>query len=46
MAKKIKTAVGEWLPVIEDAIPLDQIRPMEIVPYQTSAVGGVGQEFH
>ena len=34
MTRKIKNAVGEWLPVVEDAIPLDQISPLALVVYQ------------
>ena len=34
LSKKIKTVTGEWLPVEEDIIPLNQIAPMAIVPYQ------------
>jgi hypothetical protein len=34
LKKKVKDVVGEWLPVIEDAIPLAQYMPMEMVVYQ------------
>ena len=38
--RKIKDAIGEWLPVIEDAIPLAQFMPMELVAYQPLDVSG------
>ncbi|XP_078151283.1 uncharacterized protein LOC144546617 [Carex rostrata] len=33
MSKKVKNAVGEWIPIIEDAIPLNQYMPLELVPF-------------
>ena len=37
LKKKVKDAVGEWFPVIENAIPLAQYMPMEVVVYQPVA---------
>ena len=34
MTKKIKDAIEEWLPIIEDAIPLNQYMPSEMIPFQ------------
>ena len=34
MKKKFKDAVGDWLPVIEYAIPLSQYMPLPMVVYQ------------
>ena len=31
---RIQQGVEEWMPVVEDAIPLAQYMPLEIVPYQ------------
>lgn len=45
MTKRIKNVVGDWLPVVEDAIPLNQISLMEIVVYQPAEeTRGVGPE--
>ncbi|XP_078175205.1 uncharacterized protein LOC144568710 [Carex rostrata] len=32
MSKKVKNAVGEWIPIIEDVIHLNQYMPLELVP--------------
>lgn len=37
------TTTKEWMPVVEDAIPLDQYMPLEIVVYQPPP-GSSGQE--
>lgn len=34
MKKKVKDVVGEWLPVIEYAIPINQFMPLPMVVYQ------------
>ena len=44
MPKKVKDAVGEWLPIIEDAIPLNQMQPLDIVVYQAAGDGGAAIE--
>lgn len=33
MKKKFKTTAKEWMPIIEDVIPLNQYMPMELVVY-------------
>lgn len=40
MRQKVKIAAEDWMPIIEDAIPLDQYMPMEIVVYQPQAATG------
>lgn len=34
MSKKIKDAIGKWLPIIEDVIPLNQYMPMQMMHFQ------------
>lgn len=43
LKKKAQISAEEWLPVIEDAIPLDQYMPLEIVVYQLPP-GSTAQE--